>query len=124
MEQGQDLLLPWAQDSHWGNYFIANKTEQANEELVYINRSLTHLSLLPRLSPAPDFSTSSSPLLTFVPTWLSVTDSYSFVLAAAVQQFFLLLKCSSLRAAPAVADGLSRGSENENTLFPNTPLVC
>lgn len=114
-------------DSCWGNYFIANETEQGSEELVCLNRSLTvpfpHLSLLPRLYPAPDFSASfiSSADLCI---YMVVCYRFLFLLAAAVQPFFPCLKYSSYRAAPAVADGLSLGSENENTLFPTTPLAC
>lgn len=85
-------------DSRWGNYFIANETEQGNEELVCLNRSLTvpfpHLSLLPRLSPT-DFSTSfiSSADLCI---YMVVCHRFLFLsLAAAVQQFFPFLKDSS-----------------------------
>lgn len=114
-------------DSHWGNYFIANETEQGNEELVCLNRSPSSFPTPLPSSQAQPCSwplLPSSPLLTFVPTGFSVTASYSFLLAAAVQQFFLFLKYSSWRAAAAVADKLSCGSENANTLFPVTALVC
>lgn len=116
-------------DSCWGNYFVANETEQGNEELVCLNRSLTvpfpHLSLLPRLYPAPDFSAS---FISSAYLCIYMVVCYRFLLlsfgccCAAV--FFPCLKYSSYRAIPAVADGLSLGSENENTLFPTTPLAC
>lgn len=94
-------------DSCWGNYFIASEVEQGNEELVCLNKSVTvpfpHISLLPRLSPAPDFSSSfissADPCIYMV----GCHRFYSFLLAAAVQQFFPFVKYSSLRAA--VADG-------------------
>lgn len=87
---GHYLIPSGAQEINFGE-IIANETEQGNEELLCLNRSLTepfsHLSLLPLLNPAPDFSASFISSLTFVSTWLSVRDCYSFLLAAAVQQF-------------------------------------
>lgn len=124
-EQGPVTIVGTA-NSGWGDYFIANEIEQGNEELVCLNRSLTvplpYISLLPRLSPAPDFTTSSSPLLTLVFTWLSVSDFYSFLLAAAVQQFFSFLKYSSLSAA--VADGSVLAQKMKIPSSLPHPLVC
>lgn len=60
-------------DSCWGNYFNANEVEQGNEELVWLNKSVTvpfpHIPLLPSSALLLTFLFPSSPLLTFVSTW-------------------------------------------------------